>query len=85
MIPQRLVGLDGADVMPLSLINDPPLDRSRFFQDPSDKDGNDGFDLAGFKKLEKRCLYSVDAGKEAALSSRVSQECDEDRRSHLAH
>ena len=59
--------------MPLAFVYDDPPDRSRFFHDSSDKDGNDGFDFAGFKKLEDRCLHGIDAGKEAALNSRVSQ------------
>src|SRR4030042_5024862 len=75
---QTFVGFDGTDVLPLTVVYDDPPDRSRFFHDLSDKGGNDGFDFAGFKRLEDRCLHSIDAGKEADLNSRVSQGVPQD-------
>jgi hypothetical protein len=70
---EPFVGFYGADVMPLAFVNDDPPDRAGFFYHSSDKDRNDGFDFVCFKKLEERCLHGIDAGKEAALNSRVSQ------------
>lgn len=71
---QFFIGFDGADVVPVAFVDDDPPDRSRFFHDSSDKGRNDGFDFAGVEIPEERCLHGIDAGKEAALSSRVSQD-----------
>jgi hypothetical protein len=59
--------------VPLAFVDDDPPDRSSFFADSADKNGNDGFDFSCLKETEKRSLHGIDAGKEAALNSRVSQ------------
>jgi hypothetical protein len=59
--------------MPFTFVNDDPPDRSRFFDDSSDKNGNDGLDFSRFKETEEGSFHGIDAGKEAALNARISQ------------
>jgi hypothetical protein len=70
---QAFIGFDGADVVPLAFVDNDAPDRSRLFYDPSDKNGNDGFAFSDFQETEKRSLYGIDAGEEAALNARISQ------------
>jgi len=70
---ETFVSFNGADVVPFAFVYDDSPDRSRVFHDSSDKDGNDGFDFVGLKKLNERFLHRIDTGKEAVLNSWVSQ------------
>jgi hypothetical protein len=59
--------------VPVAFVDDDSPDRSWLFGDSSDHKGNDGFDFSFLKETEKRSLHGIDAGKEAALNSRISQ------------